>query len=230
MKQILWGRRAWCWGVTSQSVHTRAWDERYCLQDERLLHCPPWLHRCLRGHVSHSQSRHQEMQTKCTDIAWQFFILFILYYNIFYIFVYLTLSDKARKVFTSTFVDNIKLLYAANFASENERLEAFKHFVAEFGTHYASITELGTKLSVERRYSAKERAKSTMGEMEECNTLVGSKIFGFQAEMGRYNCSKDNLLSKGTTNCPGRGLSPPLFQTPMLMDWTGQSSPLWGAT
>ena len=142
----------------------------------------------------------------------------------------MTLSDKARKVFTSTFVDNIKLLYAANFASENERLEAFKHFVAEFGTHYASITELGTKLSVERRYSAKERAKSTMGEMEECNTLVGSKIFGFQAEMGRYNCSKDNLLSKGTTNCPGRGLSPHLFQTPMLMDWTGQSSPLWGAT
>ena len=142
----------------------------------------------------------------------------------------MTLSDKARKVFTSTFVDNIKLLYAANFASENERLEAFKHFVAEFGTHYASITELGTKLSVERRYSAKERAKSTMGEMEECNTLVGSKIFGFQAEMGRYNCSKDNLLSKGTITCPGRGLSPHLFQTPMLMDWTGQSSPLWGAT
>ena len=90
------------------------------------------------------------------------------------------------------------------------------------GTHYASITELGTKLSIERRYSAKvnpfyavlrassllewikntsnqERGSSNTGEMEQCNTLVGSKIFGFQAEMARYNCTKDNLLSKGST-------------------------------
>ena len=105
-------------------------------------------------------------------------------------------------MFTSTFVDSLQILYAAHFATEKERLKAFKHFVGEYGTHYASITELGTKLSVERRYSAKERAKSSRGEMEECNTLVGSRIFGFQAEMGRYNCTKDNLLSKGAVRIP----------------------------
>ena len=88
------------------------------------------------------------------------------------------------------------------------------YLILPFGTHYASITELGTKLSIERRYSAKvmrtsglrgrienisnqERGSTNTGELEQCNTLVGSKIFGFQAEMARYNCTKDNLLSKG---------------------------------
>lgn len=45
-----------------------------------------------------------------------------------------------------------------------------------------------------------ERGSSNTGELEECNTLVGSKIFGFQAEMARYNCTKDNLLSKGSSS------------------------------
>ena len=97
MKQILWGRRAWGWGVTSQSVHTRAWDERYCLQDERLLHCPPWLHRCLRGHVSHSQSRHQEMQTICPDMHDNslFYLSFIIIFSI-YLFTWLSVTKPGK--------------------------------------------------------------------------------------------------------------------------------------
>jgi len=34
------------------------------------------------------------------------------------------------------------------------KLEAFKAFINEFGTHYSSSTEMGTKISVERRYTA----------------------------------------------------------------------------
>ena len=49
----------------------------------------------------------------------------------------------------------MKNLYSAAHGNEEKKLEAFKNFVNEFGTHYAAITELGTKLSIERRYSAK---------------------------------------------------------------------------
>ena len=96
-----------------------------------------------------------------------------------------------------------------------ETKEAFKHFINEFGTHYAAATELGTKLTIERRYSAKvtmkktmcnasnhsaifqERASTDTGEISECTTLTGSKIFGFQVEMERHNCTKDTLMDEG---------------------------------
>ena len=49
----------------------------------------------------------------------------------------------------------IKQLYAAGLKKKKDQLSAFKHFINEFGTHYAAATELGTKLTIERRYSAK---------------------------------------------------------------------------
>ena len=67
----------------------------------------------------------------------------------------LTTSDKAKKKFTSPFVETIKNLYAAGLGSKKEKISAFKNFINEFGTHYAAITELGTKLTIERRYSSK---------------------------------------------------------------------------
>ena len=72
------------------------------------------------------------------------------------------ISDKARKKFTSTFEDMIKQLYAAGLKKKKDQLSAFKHFINEFGTHYAAATELGTKLTIERRYSAKVTRKKTM--------------------------------------------------------------------
>ena len=106
-------------------------------------------------------------------------------------------SDKAVKKFTPPFIETIKNLYSAGLSRNKEtKLRAFKNFVNEFGTHYAAITELGTKLTIERRYSAKERASASAGEMSECNTLVGSKIFGFQTEMARHNCTREQLMDK----------------------------------
>ena len=85
-------------------------------------------------------------------------------------------SDKAAKKFTPPFEETVKNLYSAGLSKKKEtQLRAFKNFVNEFGTHYAAITELGTKLTIERRYSAKERASASTGEMRECNTLVGSR-------------------------------------------------------
>ena len=107
------------------------------------------------------------------------------------------ISDKARKKFTTPFIETVRHLYIASMGDEEQKIEAFKNLVNEFGTHYAAITDLGTKLSIERRYSAKERASSGTNEISQCNTLVGSQIFGFQTEMGRYNCTKDNLIEKG---------------------------------
>ena len=56
----------------------------------------------------------------------------------------------------------IKQLYAAGLKKKKDQLSAFKHFINEFGTHYAAATELGTKLTIERRYSAKVTRKETM--------------------------------------------------------------------
>ena len=48
------------------------------------------------------------------------------------------------------FIDSVKALHHAN--GTEARREEFKRFVNEFGTHYAATTEMGTKLSIERRY------------------------------------------------------------------------------
>ncbi len=57
------------------------------------------------------------------------------------------LSGPGIKRFTPPFVDAVKhLSRVSKFKDNSTRLEAFKQFVKEFGTHYASITFLGTKL------------------------------------------------------------------------------------
>ena len=43
-------------------------------------------------------------------------------------------------------------------------------FVNEFGTHYASTSEMGTKITIERRYTSKERSKSDKNDLKNCNT------------------------------------------------------------
>ena len=65
------------------------------------------------------------------------------------------ISDKAQKKFTPPFEETIKSLYVAGLGSEKGKISAFKNFINEFGTHYAAIAELGTKLTIERRYSSK---------------------------------------------------------------------------
>ena len=65
------------------------------------------------------------------------------------------ISDKARKKFTPPFEETIKSLYVAGLGPNKGKISAFKNFINEFGTHYAAITELGTKLTIERRYSSK---------------------------------------------------------------------------
>ena len=55
----------------------------------------------------------------------------------------------ATKVFTKTFEHNVKQLFLASSGNERQKLRAFKHFVNEFGTHYAATTELGTKAATQ---------------------------------------------------------------------------------
>ncbi|XP_023334523.1 uncharacterized protein LOC111706009 isoform X2 [Eurytemora carolleeae] len=110
------------------------------------------------------------------------------------------ISEKSRKIFAFTFELNVLLLYNASFADEGTKLEAFKAFINEFGTHYSSSTEMGTKISVERRYTAEERIMSDKEELRACNTLVGSQVLGFQAEVSKMNCSNTNLMNMGSNS------------------------------
>jgi hypothetical protein len=54
-------------------------------------------------------------------------------------------------VFVEPFIEAVKALAKAQ--SKEDRLIEFKRFIDEFGTHYASTTEMGTKLAIERRYT-----------------------------------------------------------------------------
>ena len=72
------------------------------------------------------------------------------------------------------FIDSIKALNQVILKGDKDRqIQEFKRFVNEFGTHYASTTELGTKLIIERRYTAQEREGTKDKVLKDCNTLAG---------------------------------------------------------
>jgi len=108
------------------------------------------------------------------------------------------IHEYSKMDFTVPFQQNVLYLYRATLADNQTRLNEYKKFVNEFGTHYSTSTEMGTKINIERRYSAKERSNSSVDEMKECNTLVGAQIFGFQTEMDTYNCTNENLRNMGS--------------------------------
>ena len=88
------------------------------------------------------------------------------------------ISDTSKKTFKKPFIDTV---ISMNEAIVNgtlaHQLHEFKRFVNEFGTHYASSTELGTKLSIERRYSSQERRGVKDRELKNCNTLAGNEFY-----------------------------------------------------
>ena len=89
-------------------------------------------------------------------------------------------ADKSRKVFVQPFIDSVKALNQVILKGDKDRqIQEFKRFVNEFGTHYASTTELGTKLIIERRYTAQERKGTKDKVLKDCNTLAG----GYQKEL-----------------------------------------------
>ena len=85
------------------------------------------------------------------------------------------ISDTSKKIFKKPFIDTVIALNEAILSgSLPHQLQEFKRFVNEFGTHYASSTELGTKLTIERRYTAQERRGVKEKELKDCNTLAGN--------------------------------------------------------
>ena len=54
---------------------------------------------------------------------------------------------------------------------------------------------MGTKLTIERRYSERERANVSKSELKNCNTVAGAKVFGLQTEEGLFKCSNNDLMN-----------------------------------
>ena len=101
----------------------------------------------------------------------------------------------SQKVFVDPFLDAVEALHwATEKDDETSKLIEFKRFVNEFGTHYSTTSQMGTKLSIERRYTAQERASSSQNDLKNCNTLAGAKVFGLQTEESHFNCKNKNLL------------------------------------
>ena len=58
-----------------------------------------------------------------------------------------SLNHSLKKVFVDPFIDALKALHWATEKDDSTtKLIEFKRFVNEFGTHYASTSEMGTKL------------------------------------------------------------------------------------
>jgi hypothetical protein len=102
------------------------------------------------------------------------------------------LGYHSKKVFVEPFIDAVKALYIAE--TEDLRFNEFKRFIDEFGTHYSSTSEMGTKLTIERRYSAKERASTDKNDLKNCNTVAGARIFGLQTEESHFHCNNSELI------------------------------------
>ncbi|XP_023334455.1 uncharacterized protein LOC111705962 isoform X2 [Eurytemora carolleeae] len=108
------------------------------------------------------------------------------------------ISDRSKKAFMAPFESIVQLLYKTTAADNATKLKVFKGFVREFGTHYSSSTDMGTKLTIERRYTSQERSEAGKDEIKACNTLVGSQLFGFQTEINEINCTNNNLMKMGS--------------------------------
>ena len=84
------------------------------------------------------------------------------------------IGDLSKKIFVEPFIDSAKSLQdVIKDGDRSEQIREFKRFVNEFGTHYSSAAEMGTKLSIERRYSASERSGTDDNELKDCNTVAG---------------------------------------------------------
>ena len=88
------------------------------------------------------------------------------------------ISDLSKKQFVEPFLDSVKSMHSViKIGDTNAKVREFKRFVNEFGTHYSSAAEMGTRISIERRYSATERSGAEDNELKDCNTVAG--IFDF---------------------------------------------------
>ena len=58
------------------------------------------------------------------------------------------IATYSKKKFVEPFVNAVKALHLVSDKDENMRILEFKRFINEFGTHYASTSEMGTKLSI----------------------------------------------------------------------------------
>ena len=103
-------------------------------------------------------------------------------------------SLYSKKAFVDPFKDAVRALHLAS-DNAGQRLIEFKRFVNEFGTHYASTSEMGTKISIERRYSSAERGSTDKSDLKNCNTLAGAKVFGLQMEESSFLCKNKDLIS-----------------------------------
>ena len=93
------------------------------------------------------------------------------------------ISDLSKKQFVEPFIDSVRSIYAViKSGNKNAQIREFKRFVNEFGTHYSSSAEMGTRISIERRYTAAERSGAEDNELKDCNTVAGIKIL--------YKCNR----------------------------------------
>ena len=88
------------------------------------------------------------------------------------------ISDLSKKQFVEPFLDSVKSMHSViKNGDTNDQVREFKRFVNEFGTHYSSAAEMGTRISIERRYSATERSGAEDNELKDCNTVAGTHDF-----------------------------------------------------
>ena len=121
-----------------------------------------------------------------------------------------SISEFVRPVFTSDFIDGLKVLEAAATSRIQENKDAaVARFVREFGTHYSKTTQLGAELIYERRFdqksnSGEERSKraSCVKDEATASVSVDGGFVGGSADVAVDNkdCSSETSGSKNAAN------------------------------
>ena len=105
------------------------------------------------------------------------------------------IADASKKKLLNGFIESVKSLEAHAEKSEVLKKIEFKRFINEFGTHYATTSKLGTRMTMERRYTARERTSTDKNDVADCASKKGAEVLGLQMEVSKSDCANTDLLT-----------------------------------
>ena len=80
-----------------------------------------------------------------------------------------SISSFVRPVFTSDFIEGLKMLDdAIDINNMTQKEAAVARFIREFGTHFSKTTNLGAQLIYERRFNSKAKSRSDKSARSAC--------------------------------------------------------------
>ena len=103
-----------------------------------------------------------------------------------------SISNYVRPVFTRDFVNGLRTLDDAYFKGIEQRKNAVKMFVHEFGTHYIEHTNMGAQLIYEKRFNERTHNSTEDKIRHVCTKIEAQAVVSTSSNtVFRYNTSTE---------------------------------------